>query len=347
MNQQCFIASSKNLYNTQITCTKLEEWVTISYMREKEEFFPIRVLTERTGVGSSTLRAWERRYGLLKPQRTPKGHRLYCEQDVESVQRILVLLNGGHSISSASRVIQKWVEPTVTELSTQEGDTTQLQTDSLPGPWQSYLSALLQAVSDFSTEKLDSSYNEASSLYPIDLLTTHLIVPALEELGKRWKQDENSIAEEHYFSAWLRNKLGARLHHNASLATGPKLVVCCAPGHRHEMGALLFALSIMGRGYRVVYLGADMPLKSLEYIVNRSGAKAVVVAAGIGETPAALVRNLAKAGSQLKCPLFVGGSLSISYREELLEKSIIPLGEQLALATHLVVSKVPVHNNVA
>jgi len=309
-----------------------------------EEYFPIRVLAERTGVGHSTLRAWERRYGLLKPHRTPKGHRLYTEEDVQLINRVLELLKEGHSISSAA----DYIKESLTSAAVLKGPITQSDPDQAPPPaetpWQAYLEQMMHAVEDFSNERLDAVYNEASSLYPLDVISNQLIVPALNIFGVSWRSDDAVIGQEHFFSAWLRNKLGARLHHSTSLATGNTLIVACVPGHRHELGALMFTLAAMGRGYRVIYLGADMPLSPLPYIAGRSRAKALVLATGETTDFEALIKELAPLKAEINCPIFVGGPTPTAHKQTLLEAGIDTLGDQLSLAIHVVSIRIPVHD---
>lgn len=312
------------------------------------EFFPIRVLAERTGVGPSTLRAWERRYGLLKPRRTPKGHRLYTVEDVRLVFRVLELLDDGHAISEVARRILG-PQAVVTGTSIERAGTGTLGTEVAQpgelahGQWANYLERLLRAIEAFSAQRLEAVYNEASSLYPLDLVSRHLIEPALAVLGERWDLRTTGIAEEHFFSAWLRNKLGARLHHGAAQASGNTLVVACVPGHRHEIGVLLFALAALGRGYRMVYLGIDMPLEPLPEVVERCGAKGVILAGGREPDPKATLELVAELATRLTCPLFIGGALSVRYKQPLVDSGVLPIGEQFALALHLVAAKVPVH----
>ena len=312
------------------------------------EFFPIRKLAERTGVGASTLRAWERRYGLLKPKRTPKGHRLYTEDDARLVYRVLELLHDGHAISEAARRVLSTPTDSVAAIAgsntTVATDVTAVQSGEMgQGQWPGYLERLLRAVESFSPQRLDAVYNEASSLYPLDFVSSYLIEPALKIFGERWTQRTTGIAEEHFFSAWLRNKLGARLHHEATQASGSTLLVTCVPGHRHEVGVLLFSLAALGRGYRVVYLGVDMPLEPIPEVVQRCSAKGVILAGGREPDPESTLASVAVLATQLSCPLFIGGPLSVRYKQALVEGGGIPIGDQFSLGLHLVASRVPVH----
>lgn len=316
--------------------------------QDRHSYFPIRIVTERTGVGASTLRAWERRYGLLHPKRTPKGHRLYSEADILLIKRVLELLDEGHSISEAARRVLAAGEQgeATAETLTQANEQARI-IELASGQWSHYLERMLTAIEEFSPKRLDAIYNEASSLYPLDLVSKHLIEPILKLLGERWKWRPTGIAEEHFFSAWLRNKLGARLHHAMSQATGSKLVVACVPGHRHEVGVLLFVLAALGRGYQVVYLGADTPLDSLPLVVERCGARGVVLAGGRTPASSEQLEELHQLVQRIAGPVFVGGPLSAEYERAVARAGATPIGAEFALALHLVSMKVPVQPTVA
>lgn len=312
----------------------------------RPDFFPIRVLAERTGVGTSTLRAWERRYGLLRPRRTPKGHRLYTENDVTLVTCVQELLSDGHAISQAVRLVKNGAgssEAGALDVGKSESGTTDAVTlAEMPGSWGDYLSRLLRAVEGYSAGRLDAVYNEASSLYPLDLVSTRLIEPALQQLGTRWRDSDIGIAEEHFFTAWLRNKLGARLHHAGRETAGAVLVLACVPGQRHELGLLLFALAALGRGYRVVYLGQDMPLAPLPQVVERCGARALVLAAGREPDPQQTEADLGTVLASIACPVFVGGPLDAARRAGLDAVGVLVIGEQFVPALYSVAARIPV-----
>ncbi len=295
------------------------------------ERFPIRVLSESTGVGSSTLRAWERRYGLLNPERTPKGHRLYRADDIERIERIIRLLEEGHSLPSIAKQLDN------SELSSGAGDT---QSIELIGVWRGYLADTLQAIEDFSSERLEAIYNEASSLYPLSLVTEQLIQPVLVELGSRWQSRAVGIAEEHFYTHWIRNRLAARFHHALEQATGKRVLCASIPGDFHEIGLMLFCISLMSRGYRVVYLGVDIPMEQLIETRERSGCRAIVLSArSLSEKN--LSQPLAKLVSESPVPVFFGGPASDTGLPEIEQAGGIRLGSKIEVAARVFSSHVP------
>lgn len=319
-----------------------------SHYTDSQSYFPIRLLSEQTHVGTSTLRAWERRYGLLSPERTPKGHRLYTHSDVERVLKIVALLKDGHSLPQISDLLS--VENLTTTPFSQFKHTDE---DSVKDPvkepllstiWDSFLKKTLDAVNDFSNERIDAIYNEASSLYPIDMVTEQLVEPALELLGNEWKtHPESGIAKEHFYSSWLKNKLGARFHHAYSQAKGIRIICACAPGTFHEIGLMLFSLSALARGYRVLYFGNNLPLNQLQYITSRSAAKAVILSVQ-SATDTNLNNELSNLVNQLNVPVFVGGNYSQLDCEKFQSVGGNLLGNQTAIAINVFERKVPPHN---
>ena len=296
------------------------------------ERFPIRVLSERTGVGASTLRAWERRYGLLMPARTPKGHRLYDENDVLLIERILTLLDEGHSLSAIARQVKQGAEF--------GEDNTDIQEQA--GIWSDYLISTLEAVHEFSTERIEAIFNEASSLYPVDMVTERLIEPALVNLGKAWDRRDAGIAEEHFYASWVRNRLGARFHHASGQANGVRIVCACAPGVYHEIGLMLFAISALTRGYRVLYFGADLPLDQIPAVVGRSGARGVVLASRV-ELEVQLEKQLAALVSSLAVPVFLGGPVSDQPMPRFERAGGTRLGSRISIALRVLGSHLPVY----
>ncbi|MGD8569488.1 MAG: MerR family transcriptional regulator [Gammaproteobacteria bacterium] len=283
-----------------------------------EELYPIRTVSNLTGVNSITLRAWERRYGLITPIRTPKGHRLYTQNDIDLIQQVVDLLDRGISIGQVKDYLK--------------GKSTQTRREQASDPWSNYQRRMLNAIVRFDTNALDQTYNDALSLYPIDLVTKHLILPLLKQLGIRWAENEGSVAEEHFFGAYLRNKLGARFHHHTAEQHGPLLVAACLPGEQHEVGLMLFCLSALDQGYRLVYLGADTPFEELTVPVERSNAAAILLAGSIDPDASVLDDGLTALVKSVEVPVFVGGKTAVKHTDDIVNAGAIPLGTDISQA---------------
>ncbi len=283
------------------------------------ELLPIRTISALTGVNAITLRAWERRYGLITPERTPKGHRLYTHHHVEEIRRVIALVERGVPISRVREVIEAQ-RPT------------QAQTG---GPWQEYLQRMMAAVARFDEPELDRIYDEALSVHAIDNLTRKLVLPMLAHLGERWKDVDGAIAEEHFFATYLRSKLGARLQHRMRYAEGPRLVAACTAGEHHEIGLLLFALEAGEAGLRTTLLGADTPLTDVAIAQRRSRSDAIVLSSSVDPAPRLLETALPRLVDEAEVPVFVGGTTSIRFRHAITSAGAIPLGTDLEAGVRL------------
>lgn len=282
---------------------------------DESELFPIRTVASLTGVNAITLRAWERRYGLIRPVRTDSGHRLYTQVDIDTIHQVVALLDKGVAISQVRHALA--------------GPAASRSRIAEDGPWAGFRERMIAAISQFDENRLEDVYNELLSLYPTDLATRKVLLPLLVELGTRWETAEGSVAEEHFFGVYLRNKLGARFHHRPRHNTGPKLLAACLPGEQHEVGLLLFALAAHDHGFRLVLLGADTPLADLPYAARRAQADAIVLSGSIDPRPGLLDAELSKLATDAGLPVFVGGLTAVRHRDAIVAAGAEPLGSDI------------------
>ena len=280
--------------------------------REGAERYPIRTVSSLTGVHPVTLRAWERRYGLVKPVRTAGGQRVYTRADIDEIHRILAQLERGASIGQ--------VRPAQPAPARRE---------RAAGPWHAYRERMVSAIARFDEDLLEEAYNEVLSLYPADLVTANVLHPLLVSLGTRWRDAAGSIAEEHFFGVYLRNKLGARFHHRARRDGGARLLAACLPGEHHEVGLLLFALAAHEQGFRLVLLGADMPLAELPHAARCSRAQAIVLSGAIQPEPRLYERELPALVAAAGVPVCIGGPRSVADRDAIAAAGAHPLGVEI------------------
>jgi DNA-binding transcriptional MerR regulator len=271
---------------------------------------PIRTIASLTGVNAVTLRAWERRYGLVRPVRTPKGHRLYSHQHVERIRRVLALMDRGVPIGRVRDLID--AEPAA-------------EPATAASHWREPLERMAAAVANFDEAELDRIYEEALSVYPVEQVTRGLLVPLLVHLGERWRDLAGGIAEEHFFSMYLRSKLGARLQHRMRNAVGPRVLATCVPGEQHEIGLLLFALQAHAAGLQTVLLGADTPLDEIVIARRRSAARAVILSSCLQPADGFLSSELPRLVREAGCPVFVGGDTAQSRHREIATTGATPL----------------------
>lgn len=285
---------------------------------------PMGKVVRMTGINPVTLRAWERRHGLVKPVRTEGGHRLYSASDVARIRRAMELVARGMTIGQARQALQA------------EANAGAMR--SAPDTWHRLTDAALDAVRAFDRTALGAVYEEALAEHPVDRVTRHLIIPILRHLGDNWADHAGGIAEEHFFTSHLRDRLGARLLHVADRPDAQPLVAACLPGEQHETGLLLFCLAAVARGYRVVMLGPDVPFDQVLATARRIGAPVVLSGTskprrGVLGTP---LGNLAE---RLARPLFVGGPVAVARRRDLQAAHAIPIGTDIGAALDLIDSQ--------
>lgn len=283
-----------------------------SRLGSTKDVFPIRTVSALTGINPVTLRTWERRYHFIEPIRTPKGHRLYTKQHIEMLHKVVSLLDSGIPISRINLAV----------LNADNPDSLNSDADF----WQRMINRMVVAVTRFDEPRLEGTYNEALALYSIETVTEKLLLPMLRTLGERWANGEGTVAEEHFFGVYLRNKLGARFHHRKKLETGPVLITACMPGEKHEAGILLFGLSAYDHGYRCVMLGTEIPLQELSPAVAQAKASAVVLSASFGCNIPDLIKDITQLVNQAGVPVFIGGFASVTFNEAITATGAIPLG---------------------
>ncbi len=222
----------------------------------------IGALARRTGVPVDTLRAWERRYGVLHPMRTHGRQRRYCGADMERVLWLAARVAEGQRISDA-----------VAALNALEG-----AYDTAPGvngPTTGFASHLAAAARQGDASRLDADLDRIFAALPLEQAMDLMVFPALAELGRRWADGEQVVAAEHLLSGAAERRLAARLS-AARRPTGPVAIVACPAGERHAVGALCLAVLMAQDGWRVAFLGADMPLDEADAVAHEHRARACV-----------------------------------------------------------------------
>lgn len=286
------------------------------------EQIPIRTLCSLTGVNAMTLRAWERRYGLIRPLRTPKGHRLYTHDHVALVRRVLALIDRGVPISRVGEAL--------------DASSASHEKPRGRGPWREHLDRMTAAITRFDEVELDRIYDEALSLHRIEQVTGRLLMPLLASLGERWRDLPGGIAEEHFFATYLRNKLGARLHHRDRRRDGPRLLAACAPGDQHEIGLLLFAVEAHAAGFRLVLLGANTPFEEIAIAQRRASCDAVVISSSIDPEIKPFAAALRSLVQQSGVPVFFGGPTAVQHRQAIAATGAVPLGTEIENGIRLI-----------
>jgi MerR family transcriptional regulator, light-induced transcriptional regulator len=231
------------------------------YIQRVTEAAALRIgeLSRRSGVSPELLRAWERRYGLLQPSRSPGGLRLYSPADLVRVQAMQHHLAEGLAAAQAAALATRTEEAA-----------------GIASP--AAKEELAAALSSFDETAAHAAFDALLARLSTDTLLREVVLPYLQELGERWERGEVSIAQEHFASTILRGRL-LGLARGWGQGLGRIAVLACAPGEQHDLGLISFGLALRARGLRIVYLGPDTPIASTADASRRCDAAFVVVSA--------------------------------------------------------------------
>lgn len=233
-----------------------------------EAFLRIGELSRRTGVAPELLRAWERRYGLLRPARSGGGFRLYSDADEQRVTFMREQLKSGLAAAEAAR---RAIESS--EESPPEAAREHARPELYAGAAQ-----LRVSLDSFDETGAQVALDDLFGAFTVETVLGSVILPYLVDLGERWSRGEATVAQEHFASHLIRGRL-LGIGRGWDGGNGPRAVLACAPGELHDLGLIAFGLALNRRGWRITYLGPDTPVDSLTETVNRLAPDLVVVCA--------------------------------------------------------------------
>lgn len=225
-------------------------------------------VSRRTGVGVPTLRAWERRYGLLDPERTHGGHRLYSEADVARVQAMQRLIDEGWTASVAATEAAQRAAP-VTPLYVINGGQDAV-TD--------LIERLDGALSAFDAAAVDTAIDDTFARFEVVRALDEVVLPVVRQAGEGWRDDARVIAREHFATNVLRPRL-QRLLRGPVRSSSRRCIALAPEGEEHDLGLLAAAVVAVDVGWRVHYLGARTPVDALTDAVAALDPDAVLVGA--------------------------------------------------------------------
>ena len=213
----------------------------------EEPTYNIKSVSNQTGIPATTLRAWERRYGVLQPSRTSGNYRLYSDRDVMELNWLKNQLSSGLSISRAVAALEQRRQVQA------EGDLAQPLTN------QDWLELRKALYATFINHDEQTARDVLEQAHPLEAACTQLITPVLAQIWQGWHDGRVSIATEHFASHILMGRLFA-IFDDLPKHTGDLVLAGCAPGELHQIGSLMLAVILRERGMNVRYLGANLPL---------------------------------------------------------------------------------------
>ena len=233
--------------------------------------YPVRAVIARTGLTADVLRAWERRYGAVRPQRSGGGQRLYSEEDVNRLTLLRRATLAGHSIAEVARLRTEALEALVDEP---HADASR----AAPDLESAVVRAALAAAERLDGPALEGTLKRAALALGTGFVDR--IAPRfLTSVGERWHDGALSPAHEHLATSVVRRVLDWLLDAHSPAARAPRLVVATPAGEHHELGAMLVAAAAVAEGWAVVYLGANLPASEIVAAAQQVRARAVALSA--------------------------------------------------------------------
>lgn len=261
-------------------------------------FYPIRAVARMTGLSVDTLRAWERRYEAVVPGRDDRG-RVYSSADVARLMLLAELVKRGHAIGTVAGLDDDELGQLL------KGDHISGEASARPDVVVD-LEPLTTALERYDLDGIEAVLNRHAAVLPPRDLVFAVVVPLLQDVGRRWEAGTLRPAQEHLVSAIVRSVIGGLVRAMARPQASPKIVFATPSGERHELGLLCAALLAASAGCSVVYLGPDLPPADIAHAATTAGARVMIVSL---TTPGAVEREVIE---QLASPpagveLWVGG----------------------------------------
>lgn len=219
--------------------------------------FTIKDLENLSGIKAHTIRIWEQRYNFLKPQRTQTNIRYYSNEELKTVLNIALLNKYGFKISHIDRMQPGEIREKILSL----GDAKAIQ--------ERLVNELVQEMVDLNIDKFEQLLTNYISSKGIERTVTQIIFPFLEKIGILWQTGHINPAQEHLVTNVIRQKLMVAIEGCVSPMQMNKTVLLYLPeGEHHELGLLYMYYLLKNRGAQTIYLGANVPVRDVEYVVN-------------------------------------------------------------------------------
>lgn len=278
--------------------------------RLDQPVFPIRTVAELTGIATGTLRAWERRYGFVQPERTASGHRLYSQRDIQRLRDALLLVDGGIALRQVGDLLDD--EDLCAAL---PGDTAR---------WPRLAQAMIDGLDSFDSVALEETLRQGLMVAAPDDAGRYFMAPALRDLALRWRVDRR-VAEQRLVESALHKLLGSCPGPTPASHEGGAVLASVLPGDEHQIGLLMLAILAARHGVPLTILGNGRPVDELVSASRITGAPAVLLYAHRTPQPDTIrgpIRALAHAAD---CPVLIAGPTVGLVASELSHAGAIPL----------------------
>ncbi len=293
--------------------------------------YSIKAVAKETGLTPFVIRAWEKRYQAVVPERTDTNRRVYSSEDVEKLRLLFKATQKGHSIGNIANLsledLQEMISINRGDENIIHDDNSKIGTNDL----DEQLELCMQAIQELDADKFEKELNNVSINFSQPQILEFIIIPLMEKIGNSWSDGTLRVVNEHMasviISSFLLNlKDTYKISNNA-----PKIIFTTPMGQQHEFGALVAGAVAASVGWKVIYLGPNLPSTELIAAVDKLNAKCVGISLVYPPSDPDLKRELSKLKSlSSKVKIFAGGRSAKTYSdilEELNAKITIDLND--------------------
>jgi len=265
-----------------------------------------------TGMSPALLRAWEARYGLVIPERTESGYRLYSDEDVNLFLGAQRLVQQGMAPMQVARLPRSKLLEAGSRLSPRAEPASEAPAER---SYSELVERVIAAIAEFDIERTEELVTLPILLMKPEAACRKILVPLMHEIGRRWHRGELPIAAEHFGTALVRNKLLVLLDTLRTRTAERRVLCACPPGELHEVGLLSFAVEAAAQGWEPVYFGANVPLADLRHATQRVQPDLLALSIVLQHETEELKELLTqlKAAACTGCPVLVGGRALVGF----------------------------------
>jgi MerR family transcriptional regulator, light-induced transcriptional regulator len=280
---------------------------------------PIGVVAERTGLSPDLLRVWERRYRAVEPSRASDGQRLYSDTDVERLRLLRLATLAGRSISQVAQLPSTELVQLVREDEAARQRAVRWEERAIPASVGEDVARALELARAVDAPGLESLLRRTAAALGVPVFLDALVAPLLHRMGEEWKAGRLAVAQEHLATAIIQRVLEGIIHFLAAPHEAPNLLLATLTGDQHKMGALLAATAAAAEGWRVTYLGPDLPAAEIATAAVAAGARVVGVSVvHVAETDRVLAElRTVRTRLPASVPLLAGGAGAVALAPEL------------------------------
>jgi MerR family transcriptional regulator, light-induced transcriptional regulator len=244
---------------------------------DDQQKHPMKVVARRTSLTPHAIRMWERRYGAVTPTRTATKRRLYSDAEIERLRLLRQATLAGHSIGQIAQLPDDRLRALVAAEEAAVPSPHRRATHGTLASVPPLLDAAVAAIERFDAEGLEAVLARATVEFSLPVLLEQMIAPLMERIGELWREGVLRVAHEHLASVVIRTTLELLRGMSLASPSAPRLIVTTPAGQMHEFGALMAAMMAASEGWRVVYLGPNLPAAEIAAAVQHYQARAVAL----------------------------------------------------------------------